>query len=128
RWRTEDNRTILQDLSCSFNIDIELFNHSAHQKIDFSGYYNTKLIALKELEKDNYLNRLYNQLLNSDIEAQINFQSLIDSFINNNAFKITSPILNLDHIEHFSSFMKQTFPIEGDLKDINWKMNYEPNR
>lgn len=128
RWSIENNRTILQELFSSFNIDLVIFNHSAHQKIDFSGYYNTKLIALKELEKDNYLNRLFNHLLTSDIEAQSNFQTLIDSFINNNSFKITSPILNLDYVEHFSSFMKQNFPIGGDLKDINWKMNYEPNR
>lgn len=128
RWSIEDNRTILQDLFSSFNIDLVVFNQSAYQKIDFSGYYNTKLIALKELEKDNYLNGLYIQLLTSNIEAQSNFQSLIDSFINNNSFKITSPILNFDYKEHFSSFMKQNFPIEEDLKDINWKTNYEPNR
>lgn len=128
RWSIENNRTILQELFSSFNIDLVIFNHSAHQKIDFSGYYNTKLIALKELEKDNYLNRLFNHLLTFDIKAQSNFQSLIDSFINNNSFKITSPILHLDYVEHFSSFMKQNFPIGGDLKDINWKMNYEPNR
>ncbi|MDM1461753.1 DUF3883 domain-containing protein [Myroides odoratimimus] len=127
-WNAEGNRIFLQELFDCFGVELQTFNASALYKIDFSGYYNTKMIALKELEKDNYYNKLYNQLLTYDIESQSNFQSLIDSFMFNNSFKINSPVLKLDYKEHFSKFLKQNFSIGDVSKNINWKINYEPNK
>lgn len=86
----------LNSLFDIFNISVKEFNGNAGIKIDFSQHYNFQIEGVKQKYKPLFINKLYNFLLDKDIQEKANFQDIIDAYLRESIYDVDDDILKVD--------------------------------